>query len=370
MRRCLLALSLSAIGCLDSASAQIIVPTDNHVAVSGNVTRGSAAAQLNIWTRATGGSDPGSPYFWGRNHWTCWSASNPEKGACPTIGAWYFSQTVTAIPLRFTEARSGVSIVLNVQAYAEWSWTNIYCTSHWRHIGDIATATCSGVPNDGKMLTAYVPSSELARLPIGGVWKANLHLRLNEGGGGPIAEFTAAITANVTDDQNMQVFLPEFGSATPRVDLNLRSLPSVGGARTSGERTLDACLYDGFNTNSQRYTVRMTDPSSTGADEAGRFFVRHPAPQGAAGQNRIEYEVRSMTLPFGSTQYQSGQDRVFANIPDAERRQVFLANIPVPVICTPWPLTLRTPEFTSADKRAGHYSGVLRIEFSASTTAP
>jgi hypothetical protein len=202
------------------------------------------------------------------------------------------------------------------------------------------------------------------------VWKADLHLRLNQWPAAHLANFTAAITVNLTDDQNMQVYLPEFGSATPRVDLNLRSLPSVGGARTSGERTVDACLYDGFNANSQRYTVRMTDPSSTGADEAGRFFVRHPSPQGAAGQNRIEYEVRSMTQPFGSTQYQSGQDRVFANIPDAEGRQVFLPNIPVPVVCTPWPLTLRTPEFTSADKRAGHYSGVLRVEFSASTTAP
>jgi hypothetical protein len=224
--------------------------------------------------------------------------------------------------------------------------------------------------SDEKQLWVYMLHRELASLPTGGVWKANLHLRLNEWGGGHLANFTAEITVNVTDDQNMQVFLPEFGSATPRVDLNLRSLPSVGGARTSGERTVDACLYDGFNANSNRYTVRMTDPSSTGTDEAGRFFVRHPSPQGAAGQNRIEYEVRSMTRPFGSTQYQSGQDRVFAGIPDAERRQVFLPNIPVPVVCTPWPLTLRTPEFASADKRAGHYSGVLRVEFSASTTAP
>ena len=132
---------------------------------------------------------------------------------------------------------------------------------------------------------------------------------------------------------------------------------------------MDACLYDGFNANSQRYTVRMTDPSSTGADEVGRFFVRHPTPQGAAGQNRVEYEVSSTTRPWVGQSI----DQVWtgsANIPDAERRQVFLPNIPMPVICTPWPLTLRTPEFANVDKRAGHYSGVLRIEFSASTTAP
>lgn len=270
-----------------------------------------------------------------------------------------------------------MSFVLNVEAFTLRYWfENCASENNRGRIHAAVSYFCRwpsylvNTRNDERRITAYVTPAELARLPTGGVWKANLHLRLTHWEGAQIANFTAAITINVTDNQNMQVFLPEFGSATPRVDLNLRSLPSVGGARTSGERTVDACLYDGFNANSNRYTVRMIDPSSTGADEAGRFFVRHPSPQGAAGQNRIEYEVRSMTRPFGSTQYQSGQDRVFANIPDAERRQVFLPNIPVPVICTPWPLTLRTPEFTSADKRAGHYSGVLRVEFSASTTAP
>ncbi len=272
-----------------------------------------------------------------------------------------------------------MSFVLEVAAFnlTRWSdgWASGQCNPNapMNLINDAVGAACattSGPLNDEKHLRAHVPMTELARLPIGGVWQAKLHLRLNQWGGGQLANFTAAITVNVTDNQNMQVFLPEFGSATPRVDLHLRHLPSVGGARVSGERTVDACIYDGFNAHSKRYTVRMTDPSATAGDEVGRFFIRHPSPQGAAGRNRIEYQVHSTTRPFGSTQYQSGVDRVFASIPDAERRQVMLPNLPLPVICTPWPLTLRTPEFANGDKQAGHYSGVLRMEFSASTTAP
>ena len=244
MRRCVLALLLTAIGCLASASASVIVPADNHVVVSTNVTRGSAAPQFNIWTGATGGRDPAVPAKWGSNFWTCGSASDPDKGACPTSGVWSNAQVLSVLSLRFTEARSGMSVVLLLHGWNQKKWADGQCpTGPMNAINDGVRAACgvaNGTRNDEKRLWVVVSPAELARLPIGGVWKAELHLRLNQWPSGHLANFTAAITVNVTDNQNMQVYLPEFRSATPRVDLNLRHLPSVGGARVSGERQAQA----------------------------------------------------------------------------------------------------------------------------------
>ena len=374
MRRSLFALALVALACWPQARAQIIHPADNHATVSLHMARGSAGGSLKIWTQATGGRKPSDPELWGRNYWACLSASNPDTGACETSGEWSAAEGPTVIPLRFTEVESGMTIVLDVHAHSRWRWSlhsgDCMGVARQLRIAAAAAAECYGKSNDEKQLTAFVPASELARLPFAGTWKANLHLRLGLWSTGWLANFTAAIDIKVSDAYQMQVYLPEFGTATPLVDLNLQSRPSVGGATASGERVVDACLYDGFDANSDRYTVRISDPASSAGDETGRFFVRHTTPDGAAAANRIEYEVRSTTAGLGTTQYQSGQERIFTGIADAARRVVSLPHVPHQVFCTPWPLTLKTPEFAHAEKRAGQYRGVLRIEFSASTMSP
>ena len=173
----------------------------------------------------------------------------------------------------------------------------------------------------------------------------------------------------ITDDNNIQIYLPEFGDATPTVDLNLRTMRPVSGLNTvSGHAVLDACLYDGYNTNSKRFTVRVSDPQSNSGAQIGKFFVRREG--GSQVQNRIEYKVKTRMGNLGETNHGSGTPVTFENIDTAEIRAVRLPNIPFPVVCTPWPITLETPEFSQGDKNAGRYSGTLRLEFFPSTTAP
>lgn len=218
-----------------------------------------------------------------------------------------------------------------------------------------------------KNLFLYLPASGIESLPIGGDWRATMILR-----GGIDARMTT-ISVDfrfiITDDDNIQIYLPEFGDATPTVDLNLRTKRPVSGLNTvSGHQVVDACLYDGYNTNSKRFTVRVSDPQSNSGAQIGKFFVRREG--GSQVQNRIEYKVKTRMGNLGETDHGSGTPVTFENIDTAEIRAVRLPSIPFPVVCTPWPITLETPEFSQGDKNAGRYSGTLRLEFFPSTTAP
>jgi hypothetical protein len=78
------------------------------------------------------------------------------------------------------------------------------------------------------------------------------------------------------------------GMTTPQVDLNLRTRPlsTAPGGIVSGRSVVDACLYDGYNANSQSYEIRVTGTNPVPGME-GRFFVHHTS-GGSGERNRIE----------------------------------------------------------------------------------
>lgn len=162
----------------------------------------------------------------------------------------------------------------------------------------------------------------------------------------------------------MQIFLPEYNTTTPTVDLGLVGQVSRAG-RTTGRRNIDMCLYDGFGSNSSWFDVTIKDDQSVPQRAPGSFSVIRDGTSGQTPQERIDYGVtyllngQRMSLNNGDMVRLPGGN-------NTEVRPVYLPNIPVPVLCKPMPLTLETPEFNAKDKQAGSYTGKLRIIFSPS----
>jgi hypothetical protein len=366
------AMLLSAV--VPALAQDFIAPADNHVDATRAYDRASNPADLALWTSATGGRDVAIPDVYGRAGWVCRSTTDPSSGACPTSIAWHTDEGMTIIPLRFTEHRSGATVVIDVHGFQRLSWpTSPFCTNGIATQYQLSAARqikCNGLPAAEKLLTARIPSSELRRIPFGGEWTARLHLDSYIWIDTRTAEFTADIRLDVTDNASMQVHLPELAQAAPRVDLNLRSSPAAVGAQISGAAQVEACLYDGYGSNSARFEVRMTDPGAPVPGAPGRFFVRHVERSGDDPSDRVEYEVRSRLADQAEVQHVSGDALVFHGIRDARLRLVRLPNIPEPVLCVPWSIALKAPAFPKHDRSEGYYTGVLRIEFTPSTTAP
>lgn len=334
-----------------------------------SVDRG-AARQLDIWSGefvSYSGREPVSYAAY------CRSEDDPVTGACPTQD----SPTMpTLIRLRFRERRTGVTAELIAAATRRNEWAidpNEFVESGIAHI------THDSHQNTNTTFTLLIAPSEIDKLPIGGLWESTLNLRLVRDVGETeppmrIAAGEATWIVNTTiqlrDKPNIQVYLPEFADAAPVVDLALRGRPPASGPGSMlyGNRVIDACLYDGFNAQSEQYDIRVVDPAS--ADST--LYVRHTDPQQpGSSSERIAYEVWAPDPSSGTPQrFLSGQSYSFGGIGAAEWRLVRIPFSSLPVVCTPWPITLVTPEFSSADKRAGRYVGQLQILFSPLITAP
>jgi hypothetical protein len=363
--------SLCLVSSLVSTSAmaqESIPPVDKHVDAMRAYDRSGNPGDLSLWLNETGGRDISSPLTYGRAGWVCLSATDPQTGACPMSLAWSSAQGETIIPLRFHEHRSGATIVINVHAFQRRNGTE--CSHPAMQLSAAQGFSCVGVVAPERLLTARIPSSELRKIPFGGEWTARLHLESRRWINHKTADFTADIQLNVTDNASMQVYLPAFGQAAPRVDLNLRSSPPAVGAEMSGAAEIDACLYDGYDSNSARFEIRMTDPGAPVPGAPGRFFVRHVERSGDHPSDRVEYEVRSRLADQSEVQHVSGDAMVFHGIRDARKRLVRLPDIPLPVLCVPWSIALKAPAFPKNDRSSGQYSGILRVEFTPSTTAP
>ncbi|WP_411385503.1 CfaE/CblD family pilus tip adhesin [Pseudomonas sp. MPB03] len=360
-----------------------VVPSDHYQSVVLNFDRSAPPADHYLWTRMTHGWSeqhiPGAGYT--NLHFVCLSSTDPATGQCSTTTAGRLG--TTNIPLRFTERRSGLSYVLVLKGQLHRRFPLNLCNGSWD--GKIfvlttnAPAYCGqedeevSLRSEGTGSTVWLPQSELAKLPTGGIWTAKMILKLKRYYSQPISAantYTVDFKLDVTDHNNMQIYLPAYGISTPQVDLNLRTRPlsTAPGGVVSGQAVVDACLYDGYNANSQRYEIRVTGMNPVpGMD--GRFFAHHVS-GGTGEHNRIEYKVRTRTANLGETQHQSGQPVSFTGINNAEIRAVKLPNVPFPVVCTPWPITLDTPDFNQIDKNSGQYRGELKLEFTPSTSSP
>ncbi|WP_269764085.1 CfaE/CblD family pilus tip adhesin [Burkholderia thailandensis] len=320
----------------------------------------------------------------GENSWTCTSATDPAAGACPTEPIWS-SSSPTSIKLEFKEETTGATIVLNLEG-TKLAAIHIDCSDILIPAADVSPNTaieeykywrlwCGGtsgkvINQDERQLTVKIPTGELKKIPTGGVWKANLVLNLrqrNDTGTHPkIAVFKAAIKLDVTDKNNIQIYLPEFTNATPVVDLKLRKLPN--GSRMSGTSNVDMCLYDGYNSQSTWFDVSASDGLTIDRRDKGQYSVLLDKDKSGAYESRIDYNV-SLTYAGKKIVLPNNETVRLQGVNNSAGRSVSLPGISVPVICTPTPLTLETPEFQSVWKRPGKYSSKLTITFTPSSAS-
>ncbi|RXV64203.1 pilin protein [Burkholderia stabilis] len=379
---CCRAIALAAVfGAMSSdASAAMQAPADRNDTVQATLDRGAPLGDVAIFEHASGGYDSSDAKRWGTNSWTCQSSTDAATGACPTTPVWTASGDSTTIKLSFKEEKTGATTVLDLRG-ASANTLHVACDGN--DIPEMTTplrdpvqeamipavASCPERLWDGRALFVAIPAEELKKLPSGGTWKANLRLNLRKWAASnqaTIAVFRAEITLNVTDKNNIQVYLPEFTSATPTVDLKLRKL--ANGSRMLGESTVDMCLYDGYNSQSMWFDVSASDRLTIDRRDSGQYSVLLDSDKSGAYDSRIDYNVslfyegKNIVLPNNETVRLQG-------VNNSQGRLVSLPGISVPVVCTPTPLTLYTPEFQSVWKRPGKYSNRLTITFTPSSAS-
>ncbi|KVN24864.1 pilin protein [Burkholderia pyrrocinia] len=378
-RAIVLAAALSAIALDASAAAQ--QPADRNDTVEATLDRGAPQGDVMIFNSASGGYDTADYKRWGRNSWTCKSATATTTGACATEPSWIVAGDSTTIRLAFKEEKTGATTVLNLHGKSVYS-RHLDCSGNAApEVMSIArtpiemaqSSFVSSCPNtgwDGRKLFVKIPAAELKNLPSGGTWKANLQLNLklwSTATSPPtIAVFKAAIKLNVTDKNNIQIYLPEFTSATPVVDLKLRTLPN--GSRISGTSNVDMCLYDGYNAQSTWFDVSASDGLTIDRRDKGSYSVLLDKDKSGDYASRIDYNA-SLTYAGQKIALPNNETVRLQGVNNSAGRSVSLPGISVPVVCTPTPLTLATPEVQSAFKRPGKYSNKLTITFTPSSAS-
>lgn len=369
------------------AHADIEQPTGRETQITEYFDKQSAPSQIDIWTDESGGYDSSKPSFWGLNTLVCKSSSDPKNGSCATVSNGSGTGKGN-IPLRFTEKRSKLSVVLNVTNYHVDMYTTHTSCPHAGTLPFPTTANLSCMLGDGSRLksdgsefTAYITQAELKKIPFGGIWEASLELYLKQWTPyKTLGNWNAKITLNMSDVNNQAIYFPSFGAgqgkdAQPHVDLNLRPLP--GGDRQilgklSGSTSLDMCLYDGYGSNSRQFQVQLSEPpeypENPEGRQAGKFSVYNDIGNRNEVSNRIDYGVKMYFPESNSFQdVVNGTTYTLPNINTDDIRAVRLAsNISNVVLCVPTPLQITTPAFNIVDKTNGHYTGKIRVVFTPS----
>ncbi|MGB7802413.1 CfaE/CblD family pilus tip adhesin [Buttiauxella sp.] len=355
--------------------AEIRVPAPSTVNILRTFDRmAPPSADINIWSRESGGYDAEVPIKWSGNHWICESNSDPKHGQCPTSGQWSAGGTTT-VPLLFTEKRSGMQVVLNIEGYHEMAFNGEYScakyTGHYQIYGAGGGICGDGTSLSEAVLTVNLTTSELRKLPVGGIWQADLHLKLMQWD--PrlfLADFNAHIDLNVIDPNHIDIYFPEFSHATPLVELDLRPRGAPDASAYAQDTTyLDMCLYDGYNSNSTRFELRLKDEGVVPAGRASEDFsiFREGGTKGPE-HDRIDYHVKLQDPETGGMlAVKNNQSIVWTQINQNKIRPVRLPGITYPVLCVPTPLLLEVDKFTVLDKNAGHYRGTLSVIFTPTT---
>jgi len=335
-----------------------------------------------IFDRASGGYDTDDALKWGQNTWTCESLNDMTTGACPTkpVWLWFPTGSSTDIKLLFKEEKSGATAVLTLRGSTA-SEIHRTCSgalapggilggerSPIEEARPVALQNCPSVIYfDGRLLFVRIPAAELKKLPSGGTWKANLRLNLRSWSSSIaplLAVFRAEIKLDVTDKGNIQIYLPEFATATPVVDLKLRALPN--GSRLSGTSNVDLCLYDGYNSQSTWFDISASDGLTVDRRNKGQYSVLLDTDKSGSYESRIDYAL-NLTYAGKKIALPNNEKVRLQGVNNSAGRLVSLPGISVPVVCTPTPLTLDTPEFQSVRKRPGKYSNKLTITFTPSS---
>lgn len=365
------------------SKADVEQPTGRQTPITAYFDKQSPPDKIDIWVNESGGHNSSKPASWGLNTLICKSSSNPKNGQCPTDSDGYGRRGITSVPLEFIEKRSKLRAVINVSGFYTITWSENASTCSdfaQRILYSTSNVYCSGVQSDGTLFNVYISQNELKKLPVGGIWEAQLSFYLYQWPSSRLASWNSTIALNMSDINNQAIYFPSFGAgqgkdASPHVDLNLRPLP--GGdrqvlGRLSGTTSLDMCLYDGYGSNSRQFQVTLSEPpeypENPEGRQSGQFSVYNDNGDRNNKNNRIDYGVK-MYFPE-SNNFQNvvnGQMYTLPNINTDDIRAVRLAsNISNVVLCVPTPLQISTPAFNIVDKTNGHYTGKIRVVFTPS----
>lgn len=357
-------------GALISGSANsmtVVGPTPNVTTTQEYEIPSGAPADFKLWDQDYNGSTGYNISYGG---YAC--AFADTKQTCTHSSD---SSTITII---LTERRSKMTHAFKIKGsmvsfyYDSTTPSNSYPCGGQKNLNWIAARIdCGNYASNSRALTVTMQQSEMNKLPIGGVWEGVLKLKFSAYGGGHEVNYTANITLKGKAVGKQDIYFPEFNGANPLVQLDLHPTGSItGNGFVEDTTTLDMCLYDGYNSNSDSMTLSFKDEGKTAASRKNGYFSIYNTATGGTGEaERIDYRVEMfdphskgwMTVKNNETNTLSagvnGQDQI---------RPVRLPSITYPVLCAPAPLRLIVDKFRVTDKAAGYYKGILSVEFSPS----
>ena len=278
------------------------------------------------------------------------------------------------------EKRSGMTHSLKLQAYmtgikynnADPSQSES-CNARYA-LNNQTYLSCStsswSIVDNARVLTAWIPQSEMNNLPVGGVWEGALKLQYNAAGRTPV-NFVANITLKGKATGKQDIFFPEFNNANPLVQLDLHPTGAItGNSFAEDVTTLDMCLYDGYNSNSDSMKLSFADENKGGASRKNGYYSIYNTGTAGTGENeRIDYRLEMFnphTKSWMRVDNGQGYD-ISAGVNGQDQvRPVHLPSISYPVLCAPAPLRLIVDKFRVTDKTAGYYKGTLQVYFSPS----
>lgn len=190
-----------------------------------------------------------------------------------------------------------------------------------------------------------------------------------------ISGYERAWNVSLTGDSDVfvpphefQIYFPESPSGSPHVSLMLqKATPSS----MEGLRTLPMCLYDGDDSSSSRISLTLMDEGSPAPGRAlGQFSVYLQGGEKTAQTDRVDYQVSIGNPTTGARErVERGNEIIWTGTAKRSIQQLIsLPGIPGLSHCIAAPLTLQTPPFGMSEKKAGRYSGQLKIIYRPSTS--
>jgi hypothetical protein len=346
-------------------------PTSEHRDIVMSWDRSALPGDIELWARATLlAYEQQGTLNYGRLFMTCASNTSSERGKCPMLDTHEISLgTVSSIPLRFTESRSGMEIDVEVTAALRRFDATEACGFGFppgdsKLIWSSDTGSCAGTDQVGTAVEMKLNSSQLGLL-VAGSWFARLELALRKPPHQQLATYSFEFDLTITDYNAVSIYFPLFDQVTPHVGLNLQYDPL---AQTVGGRTqLAMCLYDGLGSQSQYLGVTVRDSGPRPPGPSG-YSVWH-SEGGSDATQRVDYTVtldhNGSALPM-----RNGVEQLLHGIDTAKLRLVLLPGMTQPVFCVPTPLVLETPRVPVSSKRPGYYDGDLKVELRVPTVTP
>lgn len=328
-----------------------------------------APADVYLWSQdypgAYGGKNAMGAFYCG---------THPEQQSCVHSG------NSTTITVFLTEKRSKVQYNIKLKGYISSLYydannpeDSFVCGGNMALNNDYVQAWCTHAGDtvywaNARLLTVYIPQSEMNSLPIGGVWEGKLSL---DWSGSPGFTYNADITLKGKATGKQDIYFPEFNGANPLVQLDLHPTGSVTSNYYFQDVTnLDMCLYDGFNSNSDSMTLSFKDEGKTASSRKGGYFsIYNTATGGTDTIERIDYRVEMFDPHSKSWRTVKNNDpfTLSAGVNGTDQiRPVRLPSITYPVLCAPAPLRLIVDKFHVVSKVSGYYKGILTVEFSPS----